>query len=161
MLRHPAALVLLALSALPLQGCSGSGSSTAPYSLDGPPLTIAGEQGETRFKGSMERECMLGQGRMAFQSENLVCADTVKTAPNEAGHIAAVIRCEGGKVLALTFRTLGPDQGIGLGRFINREGPTGEAPLIFYFHPWEEEAGRRLDQEKNTLLDIISKKEKK
>lgn len=157
--RHQLVFSLLALLMLALPGCAGDGGSSVIYSLEGPPLAIAGEQGERAFSGNMERECMLGRGQLAFQAEELSCVGTIKSTPNEAGHIAAIIGCSGGKVLALTFRTLGPDQGIGLGRFFNNSGPTGEAALIFYFHPWEEEARRRLVQEKNTLLDIISKKE--
>lgn len=156
-------LILLALLLLPillLQACAGQSSPTTLYSLEGPPFAIAGENGPQRFSGHMERACLLGRGQMAFRFEDKVCAGEIRSNPNESGHIRAVIRCDDGQVLMFTFRSLGPDQGIGLGRFMTSEGETDGQPLIFYFHPWEEEAARRLDQEKIVLRDIISQKEK-
>lgn len=154
-------LALAALILLPLQACASKGSPTILYSLDGPPLSIAADQGEKRLTGHMERECMLGQGQMAFRSEDLVCLDELETMPNQSGHIAAMLRCSNGELLMLSFRTLGPDQGLGLGRFLTEGGDVSGEPLIFYFHPWEDEAARRLEQEKQTLLDIIAKREKR
>lgn len=158
--RRPFLAALLTALVLSLQACASGRGSSALYSLEGPPLAIAGEQGAAEFTGQMERGCMLGQGQMELQSGELICAGVIKSAPNNAGHIAAMISCGEDNVLLLTFRALGPDQGIGLGRFFDKSGPKEEAHLIFYFHPWEEEARRRLEQEKDTLLGIISKKEK-
>lgn len=157
--------ILLAL--LFLQGCAAAsenqpGGSPDLRSLEGPPLAIAGEQGKRNFAGQMEREAMIGEGKISLEGDGLVCAGEIITAPNQSGHLMGALHCGEELRLILTFRPLGPDQGIGLARFT---GPSGKMlpgePLIFYFHPWQEEARRRLEQEKPALLDIMQKKEAK
>lgn len=153
-------LALLAIIIFSLQACAAKSSNNPHYSLDGPPLAIAGEQGDKACSGQMARSSMLGQGQAAFQFDGFVCADTIKSMPNESGHVAAILRCDNGGVLMLTFRPLGPDQGIGIGRSMASDGKIQGEPLIFYFHPWEEEARRRLAQEKPILMGIIGKQDK-
>ena len=154
-------LAVLAMIVLPLQACAEKGAGSMHYSLDGPPLAIAAEQGGKTCSGHMERASMLGQGGVAFQFDGFVCADSIKNMPNESGHVAAILRCDNGELLMVTFRPLGPDQGIGIGRNMSTGGRAYGEPLIFYFHPWEDEARRRLEQEKNILMDIINKREQK
>lgn len=155
MRRHLPILALLLITA----GCAAKGSPTILYSLDGPPLAIAGDYGELEVTGHMERECMLGQGQIGLNIDGASCLDSIKSAPNESGHISAILRCDTGEVLMLSFRSLGPDQGIGIGRLMNAQGSVRGGPVIFYFHPWEEEARRRLEQEKDILMEIIKKRE--
>ena len=154
-------LTALAAIILPLQACAGTGSPSVHYSLDGPPLAIAGEQGGKAFSGQLERTAMLGQGQAALRLDGFICVDVIKNAPNESGHVAAILRCDNAGLLMLTFRPLGPDQGIGIGRQLGQNGQAYGEPLIFYFHPWEEEARRRLGQEKPILMEIINKRERK
>lgn len=158
-IQAPVSTVLLVVLLL-LAGCASQSPQTVLYSLDGPPLAIAGEQGETVFTGQMERSCLTAQGEISFESSEMSCSGTLKGRFNQAGHIQAIIPCDNGEVLALSFRSLGPDQGLGLGRFFNQAATSRGKALIFYFHPWDEEAKRRLEQEKITLRDIIAKKKK-
>jgi hypothetical protein len=154
-------LAVLAALLLPLQACAGKGSAGMPRTLEGPPLALAGEQGGKAASGQMERECMLGQGQMTLRLDGFVCAGIIKSPPNASGHVAAVLRCEGGGALMFTLRPLGPDQGLGIGRQLSADGKIYGEPLIFYFHPWDEEARRRLDREKPVILEIINKREQK
>lgn len=180
-------LLYLLAAALLLSACASKSKSTF-YSLEGPPLAIAGEQDGRLFEGSMERTAMLGQGEMLFRqvndamglstgrakttpesaaaslkdaaentSETLLCHGSIKSIPNENGHYAGGLMCNDGNALMFIFRSLGPDQGVGLGSFIRpaENNALVGGPLVFYFHPWQEEARRRLNQEKNAFLDII------
>lgn len=158
-LPHPALAPLLLGLLLLLPACTvverGGG---LPPALDGPALAIAGEQGARLFTGRMERACMLGQGEMKLESGALVCSGAIASLPNQSGHVGGVLQCGGGGALMLSFRNLGPDQGIGIGRVVAPDGKTEAEPLIFYYHPWDEEARRRLAQEKPTMLEIIARK---
>lgn len=154
-------LAVIAAIILPLQACAGKSPGSTHYSLEGPPLAIAAEQGALAYSGQMERTAMLGQGQVAFSFNGFSCADLVKNMPNKSGHVAAILRCDNGELLMLTFRPLGPDQGIGMGRNMTGGGKIYGEPIIFYFHPWEDEARRRLTQEKPILMDIINKVEQK
>lgn len=149
-----------------LSSCAVQQNMTTIYSLDGPELSIAGEQEEILFEGSMERLSMLGQGNVSFRRMDnpedepaLICEGPIRATPNKQGHLSAGLICSNQDILMLTFRALGPDQGIGLGRFIrpSESNSVVGSALLFYFHPWQEEARRRLDQEKGALLGIISK----
>jgi hypothetical protein len=108
------------------------------FALDGPPLALAGcklnavaEKGRAlplALEGSMERSCMVGVGKIELRDteRGLLCTGAINSAPSEKGRIRAVLRCENSLFLMLTLSNKGPDQGVGLARFVR--DASGQLP---------------------------------
>jgi hypothetical protein len=128
------------------------------FALDGPPLALAGcklnavaEKGKDlplALEGSMERSCMVGFGKIELRDteRGLLCKGEINSPPTEKGRIRAVLHCENSLFLLLTLSNKGPDQGVGLARFVRDASgqPAPEPGLLLFYHPWDKEAARRL-----------------
>lgn len=186
--RRFAALAALLALAVCAWGCAAQPKGQAiMLALDGPPLAIAGEAGDERFEGAMTRECMAGTGTFSIRSSEreLFCDGRVDGGPGPKGRIRGIADCDDGSRLLFTLRNLGADQGLGIGRFVPGERPNeqpdeqrgaehGEAgmeyapqpdylgmePLIFFYHPWDEEARRRLVPVKRDIRQAMESKDK-
>lgn len=156
------------------------------FAMEGPPLAIVGgpldAAGEPSLTGRMDRACMVGDGEIAidYPPQNLVCRGRLKDGPAENGRVRGIIPCtgqEGAVFLLLTLGQHGPDQGVGLARIArgeissakDLENPelvqvddlvtSSEPPLLFFYHPWDQEAGRRFQEAReNVLLGLDKKK---
>lgn len=143
----PLALLLVPLFALAgLAGCTYvAGPPSVRLALEGPPLFIRGVQeneGEERhFAGYMDRSCMAGIGQIALSDmrSGFFCQGDMDSLPSEKARLHAELLCSDGTSLHLLLRNVGPDQGIGVGRF-----EAVKAPLELFYHPSEGEAVRRL-----------------
>ncbi|MDR2892425.1 MAG: hypothetical protein LBV80_05000 [Deltaproteobacteria bacterium] len=200
-------LFCLCLLTLLCAACGGGEAARVTvFALEGPPLAIAGEQGELKFEGEMDRSCMVGSGH--FKLVNLengaICQGEINNGPSNKGRIRGLVSCGDLRFLMLIMSNQGPDQGVGVGRFAygsdangeNREhaesnpndennvntkhGEDAESgndsantaqtialpeldieagdPLLFYYHPWIEEARRRLiDVRENVTINLQRK----
>ena len=122
---------------------------SAHLSLHGPPLAVAGIMEGHYFSGHMERSCMAGAGRMVLQNQTLglLCKGGTDNPASEKGRMYAYLSCAGNKTMRVAYRNLGPDQGVGIGRF-EENGPV----LVLYYHPWEDEAKRRVYELASKML---------
>ena len=115
------------------------------YALEGPPLALVGKFGDLAVEGSMERTCMAGAGKLTLHSrfieDALVCEGTLDSPPNEKARVKGALICNNSGPIFFTMRNLGPDQGVAVGQ---SEG--GKDLLIFFYHPSQEEAERRLPE---------------
>ena len=117
--------------------------------MNGPPLSIAGDMGGHYFSGHMERSCMAGVGRMVLHNQtlNLLCKGETDNPASEKGRMYAYLSCTENKTMRVVYRNMGPDQGVGIGRV--EENPQ---VLLFYYHPWDDEAKRRAYELKGKML---------
>ena len=152
-----ARLALLLTFALGLAGCGGPHTPSIRLALDGPPLSVV-MRGETGvWYGIMERSCMAGVGTITLRdADGVTCRGDMDHPANDKGRLYADLACTDGDAVALVFRNLGPDQGMGLGRF-NPEQEEGEKTTFFY-HPSRAEAERRLEE---VRAEIAAMREKK
>ncbi len=129
---------------LTLAGCGGGApSSGIRLALDGPELTLAGELGDRVYEGHMDRNCMAGVGNIALYdpTSRTVCRGTMDAPASQKGRLYAELSCTDGRKLHVALRNLGPDQGLGVGRF---EGETRR--LTLFYHACATEARRRLQE---------------
>ncbi len=150
--------LFLSLGAALLTGaCGGNYTPSVQLALDGPQLAVAMRNGENTWHGLMDRGCMAGAGAMVLHREDgVTCGGEIDHPATDKGRLHMDLRCTNGDAMALVFRNLGPDQGMGLGR-INPEQADG-AKTTFFYHPSPEEADRRLEQ---VLRDIERAMEQK
>ncbi len=128
------------------------------YALDGPELAVVGEYGGIWVEGALERRAMVGMGSLRLEGD-LACDGRFDTQPTEKGRVRGVLECAGNRQIYVTLRTLGPDQGLGIGREARSEGDRADTDmLVLFFHPSREEALRRLPA---VLLDIEAARARK
>ena len=157
-MRRFSALFLAVLPSLALTGCAGTSTPTIRLALDGPPLLVAAK-GETRvMSGAMDRSCMAGVGGILLydRQSGLSCQGQMDRPANDKGRMYIDLACSNGDTITFVMRNLGPDQGMGIGRFDN----TDESVTMFY-HPCEDEAVRRLDQLREDIGAALEKKKKR
>ena len=146
---------LICLLALPLAwGCASKPASPGiAYSLNGPPLAIAGEFAHIGLVGEMDRTCMVGIGTIHLESTvpeiPLVCEGRLNVPPTEKGRIRGILDCSQGLVMLFTLRNLGPDQGVGIARPVE-----GQDTMVFFYHASPDEAQRRLPEVLNDMAAI-------
>lgn len=156
------------------------------FAMEGPPLAIVGgrldDAGEPSLAGRMERSAMVGDGdiEIDYPSQNLACRGRLKGGPAGNGRVRGIIPCTGGDeplFLLLTLGQHGPDQGAGVARLARGkvsafDGAGGESelaqvedldiseepPLLFFYHPWDEEAVRRYQDARSNVLRGLEKK---
>lgn len=137
-------LFLLAFAA-GLCGCASPYATSIRLALDGPPLAVAMAGDVTRWSGLMDRSCMAGVGSMSVNDgHGLTCSGDMDRPATDKGRLYIDLACTNGENIAVIFRNLGPDQGMGLGR-MNPQNGEGEKITLF-FHPSSEEANRRLEE---------------
>lgn len=209
---HPVKFLFLAFLPLifMLQGCgSSNGPVPISFAFEGPPLAIAGSSGAEQFSGSMDRTLMVGTGKIELTSiaGGSTCAGEMSAIPDRRGRVKGYMTCSDGRYVFFTMRSLGSDQGFGVGQFARKVSgkktpdevmqdsgalpggsmaplalepdakttkdeldksppaslatygglddvaedaagavfkPDGSAQLVFFYHPWAEEAARRL-----------------
>lgn len=129
-------------------GCAGSAPPSVRLALDGPELILAGELGSRAYEGRMERSAMAGAGAIILheQDTGIVCRGGIDRPASQKGRLYVELACSDGRSLPLILRNLGPDQGMGIGRF---EGQSGRMTL--FYHPCASEAKRRLEQLRHEL----------
>lgn len=129
-------------------GCAGSTPPSVRLALDGPELVLAGELGGRAYEGLMDRHAMAGVGALALheQGTGIVCRGSIDMPASQKGRLYVELTCSDGRSLPLILRNLGPDQGMGIGRF---EGQSGRMTL--FYHPCASEAKRRLEQLRHEL----------
>ncbi len=175
-------LAVLALLAA-LAGCSAP-QKIMPvplYALDGPPLAIIAEYGGEHYEGSMTRTALVGSGSFELFGtfSGQTCQGDVDSPPNDRGRIHAALKCSDGRIMLLSLRNIGPDQGVGVGRFVKPEefkerqekqaGGEKNSPLpvveedgnfmTVFYHPWLEEARRRFPELRREM-EALAKKNK-
>lgn len=136
--------------------CAKPSPSSIRLAMDGPDLVLAGELEGRAYEGRMERHAMAGSGSLSLheQGTGVVCQGGMDSPASRKGRLYAELVCTDGRNLYLVLRNLGPDQGMGVGRF---EGQSGRMTL--FYHPCAHEAGRRLEQLRSELdgLDAAAK----
>lgn len=149
-MKNAARALGLALFCLGAGGCAAQQSPpSVRLALDGPPLFIA-VSGDSLTNGVMDRGCLAGHGAVSLRNERtgVVCEGMMDSPASDKGRMYAELNCTNGDTLILALRNLGPDQGLGVGRVITSSSgqkEQGERLSLFY-HPCEDEAGRRLEQ---------------
>lgn len=136
--------VLAALCCFFLAGCAPAAPPSPKLALEGPPLAVASDW-HAAAGGVMDRTCMAGLGSIILYDNTSLplCRGDMDSPPSSTGRVYATLTCRDGGSLVLAFRNLGPDQGLGVGRVFRPDGSEEEQVTLFY-HPWDEEARRRL-----------------
>lgn len=159
--------VLRCLSLALLLLCAACGGKEIPpppvpavaLALEGPTLAVAGVYGDMRVSGSLERTGMVGHGLLALHATDmadaLICEARLNEPPTEKGRVRGLLQCKDGRRMPVTLRNLGPDQGVGVGR----EKEDGDL-LVFFYHPCQEEAQRRLPRVEQDIAFARSKKQR-
>lgn len=148
-----------ALLALSLCACAAPSSPGIRLALEGPPLAVVMRGETTAWSGLMNRGCMAGVGSITLHNaEGVTCSGDMDHPATDKGRLYADLACSDGGTLALVFRNLGPDQGMGLARH-NPENEKGEQIALF-FHPSREEAERRLAEVRREIADAVQAKRK-
>lgn len=148
-----------ALLALTLCSCAAPQSPGIRLALEGPPLAVAMRGETTAWSGFMDRGCMAGVGNITLHgAEGVTCTGDMDHPATDKGRLYADLACTDGGTLALVFRNLGPDQGMGLARR-NPEAEDGE-PVTLFFHPSREEAERRLAEVRQEIADALRAQQK-
>lgn len=141
-------------------GCAPVYAPSIRLALDGPPLAVAAQGDASSWQGAMDRGCMAGFGSVSLRNtaNGVVCANAMDQPATDKGRLHADLTCSNGDVMALVFRNLGPDQGMGLAR-INPEKEGGEQLTLFY-HPSPDEALRRLRQVRAEIAEALEWKKR-
>lgn len=139
---------LACLGLVCMTGCAGPTPPSVRLALDGPELVLVGELDGRAYEGAMDRHAMAGVGALTLheQGTSIVCRGSIDRPASQKGRLYVELSCSDGRSLPLILRNLGPDQGMGIGRF---EGQS-ERMTLFY-HPSASEAKRRLEQLRHEL----------
>jgi hypothetical protein len=156
-MRRFSASITTALLAVALGGCVGSGAPSIRLALDGPSLHVAAKSASHTLSGAMDRSCMAGVGGILLydKTAGVSCQGQMDRPADDRGRMYIDLTCSDGGTIIFVMRNLGPDQGMGIGRF---EG-SGESATMFY-HPCEDEAVRRLDQLRDDINAALERKKK-
>lgn len=141
-MRIKTALPFFLFCLLALGACASTSSQpSVRLALDGPPLAIVAKGEGQLMRGEMDRSCMAGTGsiRLVSDSDAVECLGTMDRPATDKGRLYIELACDNGRAITLGMRNLGPDQGMGLGQF-----QDNAQRLLLFYHPWEEEAFRRL-----------------
>lgn len=140
-----------------LTGCAASTPSVR-LALDGPPLLVAARGDARVMSGAMDRSCMAGVGGILLydRQAGISCQGHMDRPANDKGRMYVDLACSNGEAVTFVMRNLGPDQGMGIGRFAG----TDESITMFY-HPCEDEAVRRLDQLREDINVALEKKKQR
>jgi hypothetical protein len=170
---------------LTLSACSyGPRPQITYFAIPGPPLALVagkldisakdGKEPAIVLEGSMERTCMVGLGEIELKETvpgGLACKGKISGGPSEKGRIKAILPCGNSTFILLTLSNRGPDQGVGLAQFARAESLpessattrvedliiSEEAPLALFYHPWADEAERRLGEVLVNMAEALTK----
>lgn len=144
--RGTAAVFFAAVLCAAFAGCAPKtvAPPSAAQAVDGPELAVVGEYEGMSLRGTMDRTCMVGVGRMTLHAadapETFSCTAALNAPPSEKARVRGFLECTDNRKFLFSLRNIGPDQGVGIGR----EREDGELMILFY-HSSAEEADRRFD----------------
>lgn len=141
-----------------LGGCADRSAPSVLLALDGPPLFVAAKSETRAMSGVMDRSCMAGVGGLILHDRpsGVSCQGNMDHPADNKGRMHTDLACSDGTAFTLVMRNLGPDQGMGVGKFA--EG--GEIITLFY-HPCEGEAARRLEALMRDIGAALEKKKRR
>lgn len=121
-LYHVRAMLLL-LVCMVCTACAPAPQTQVSFAFEGPPLVIAALKGEQKFEGTMERYAMVGSGELTLHALDsaLECRGSVAVVPDRKGRVRGVLSCSNESFFMFSMRTLGADQGFGVGRFVRKK----------------------------------------